>query len=38
MSGNETQARLSAELEAAITRALLTDWESVNWSHLRRAM
>jgi hypothetical protein len=31
-------ARLSAELEAAVVRALQRDWESLNWSHLRRAL
>lgn len=35
---NQAQARLGAELEAAIVRALKTDWESINWSHLRRAL
>jgi len=37
-TGDETRARLSAELEAAVARALQRDWESLNWSHLRRAL
>lgn len=34
----ESQARLSAELEAAVVRALRDDWERINWSHLRRSL
>lgn len=37
-TSGETQAHLSAELQAAVVRALRSDWESLNWSHLRRAL
>jgi hypothetical protein len=30
--------RLSAQLEAAVVRALLRDWEAINYSHFRRAL
>ncbi len=37
-SNTDCHDRLSAELEAAVVRALQRDWDSINWSHLRRAL
>ena len=36
--GDQGHARLSAELEAALVRALRREWDNLNWSHLRRVL